>query len=134
MTDSAFEFTRLQSQKIGQLASRLNLAAESTGIGFWELYIPSGIFWRSGNLDKLLGCKSSQMEWTFETFLNVIDLKDQEKIRESIQDALSCKQIVELEFRVTYPDGSTHWLLQKSKVYQNDEGTFGRILGSVIDQ
>ena len=129
MKESASEFTRLQTQKIEQLVSRLNLAAESTSIGFWELDITSNRFWRSHTLDQILGQPHSESEWGLETFLQFIDPRD----RDLVQGALISEDVFECEFRVNWPDGTLHWILQRSKAYKCVDGKVIRLLAAVTD-
>jgi len=59
----------------------------------------------------------------------VIHPDDREQVQALIREALERTHILDAEFRVRWPDGTTHWLLAKGKASLDDSGRPIRALG-----
>jgi signal transduction histidine kinase len=119
---------------IESAVSRFDLLAELTNIGFWELDILSNTFWRTENLERIFGRPGTQADLNFYSYLEMIDFNDQDIVKGSIQKALSGAGVGECEFHVGFPDGSSHWLLQRVKIGRDADGKPIRVLGAVNDK
>jgi PAS domain S-box-containing protein len=123
----AAELRAVQSQQ------RLGFALQAAEIGDWSLDLSTGIARRSRNHARCFGDDDADAPWGYADFLSRIEPMDRNAVEETLQQAQVADGIVDLEFRVRWPDGSIHWLWVKGRFYSDSEGRPQSLAGIVAD-
>jgi PAS domain S-box-containing protein len=128
----------LTEEKPAQAALRpaeehLALAEEAVGIGIWDWSVETGETICNREWGPLYGLPPVDRALQREAWLALIHPDDRQRIDRELDQALATTQPYETEFRVVWPDGSTHWLLGKARAYRDAHGVMRRMLGVNID-
>ena len=86
----------------------------------WEWNFVTNEFTATELHDSLFGYPPGGKSWDIETFKEHIDPADFTVLVNKFRDVLENKNELETEFRVSWPDGSSHWLWIRAVVTQWD--------------
>ncbi len=113
---------------------RLHLALDAAHMGIWDWDIKTGgIIW-SEQVYRIFGGESKAFTGSYENFISLIFPADRKKVIYQINENLNHpNKAFHVEFRVTWPDGSSHWLEEKGRVYCDTDGNPVRMAGTVTD-
>jgi PAS domain S-box-containing protein len=107
----------------------LELAQDAAGIGSFDRDEVTGVVCCSKGFPVLYGLPPSEVGLSYEQWLERIHPGDRTTLDAGRVGALQTGSSWETEFRVIWPDGSTHWLFSKGKVlrdgYRNSIRTVG---------
>lgn len=113
----------------------LELVLEVGQIGVWEYNISTDEFCWSQSCASLLGATSdaepSAIAGTYEQFLQRVHPDDRELFAVERERAIAEKTGYNLEFRIVWPDGNWHWLLQKGRVLCDPQNQNPKLLGTL---
>ena len=112
---------------------RLAFALAAADIGHWETDLRSNVMHRSLGHDRCFGYTEPVSEWGYDTFLAHVDPADRERVDQCYQLALAGQADYDVEFRVTWSDGSLHWLWSKGRFYTDAAGQPLRAAGIQVD-
>lgn len=117
---------------ISESRSRLNMAADSAGAGFWTLDITTGLFWLTDKTRELFGFPSDR-DIYFDYFLDVVHPDDREKIHQTIAQTLDTKEKTYIQYRIIRPDGSIRWMASRGCADLGNGEKTNRLMGVSID-
>lgn len=118
---------------IKQQEEQFRLALELTNTGVWDWdFQRDTVIWNSCH-DSLLGYKPGEMSFHYQTWLDRIHPDDLQITEQKLQEAIAHQTIYEVEYRVIYPNGTTHWLLDKGQAIYNELSQPVRMIGTMID-
>src|SRR5262245_61170753 len=86
----------------------------------------------SPELAAMFGIKAEDDSGTAEGWWNLLHPEDRARIKASLTHAVATGE-VDVEYPVTHPDGSVHWLNQKGRVFVNQKGKPLRAIGFMFD-
>jgi PAS domain S-box-containing protein len=112
---------------------RLNLALDASSMGIWEWNIKTNDVDWSHNVDKILGLKKKDFDFTFQAYMDLIHPEDQAGVLKEVQRALTNKSNFHSEHRLVWGDGSIHWIESLGKMTINKKGQPVKITGTVQD-
>jgi PAS domain S-box-containing protein len=113
---------------------RLNLALTASKMGTWDWEIERDYVSWSDGVEPLFGLSRGSFGHEFAGYLALISEEDQGRVRAAIDTVLwGDAQDYVIEHRVSWPDGSVHWLEGKGQVYRRPDGTPIRMAGTVAD-
>jgi len=112
---------------------RLGFALEAAEIGDWDMDLRTDVVRRSLRHDQCFGYLEPVRDWGYDTFLAHVDAVDRGRVDAAYQQAMSGGGDYDVEFRVTWPDGSVHWLWSKGRFYFDDSGKPYRVAGIQVD-
>ncbi len=112
---------------------RLGFALDAAAIGDWDLDLRTNVARRSLRHDQCFGYEEPVRVWGYDTFLEHVDARDRASVDAAYQRAMSGAGDYDVEFRVTWPDGSVHWLWSKGRFYFDDSATPYRVAGIQVD-
>jgi PAS domain S-box-containing protein len=122
---------RIQRQTV-ELASseeRLRLALEGSRTGTWDWDLASGkVNWDTSNTI-LFGLQPGQFKGTYEHFSALIHPDERDLVRAALDEAIKQKTEYFIEFRVTWPDRTTHWLASRGRARYDASGNPIRMSG-----
>jgi PAS domain S-box-containing protein len=111
---------------------RLNLAADSAGVGLWEWDLNKDEIWVSPTRRAQLGLPPSG-KITFEDIVSRWHVDDRDQIRNAVKDAIENGKDYEAEFRTVLADGNVRWVAARGRVQVNNHGKPMRLLGVSVD-
>jgi two-component system sensor histidine kinase/response regulator len=92
-------------QKITSHNQRMTLAADSAGIGIWELNLITNELKWDDWMFKLYGIPVIQFSGTFETWENSVHPEDLEKASTHFRQAIEHHRQIDTQFRIVWPSG-----------------------------
>ena len=112
-----------------ELAERLDMALEASGLGTWRWDIPSGRVEWDERLEALYGFAPGEFPGTFEAYEARIHPDDRGRMQAVVADARAHRRPYRIEHRVVWPDGTIRWV-QGSGQVTVDEDT-GEVTGAI---
>ncbi|MCB0805438.1 MAG: PAS domain S-box protein [Bacteroidales bacterium] len=109
------------------------LANRSAGIGIWDWDIENNTIVWDDKMYALYGLQPGEFGEAYEAWLNGVHPDDRESSNEISVRAVKGEADYHTEFRVLWPDGSTHWLKADGQVFRNDAGKPVRMVGVNYD-
>ncbi|MGJ9419076.1 EAL domain-containing protein [Massilia sp. CMS3.1] len=131
--DNALAELRTQQSRLEESQARLSFAMESSGVGDWYMDLKTNIAKRSLQHDRCFGYTEAVATWGYDTFLSHVDARDRDRVDAAFQKARGGEGLYDVEFRVTWPDGSEHWLWSKGRFYFDQAQTPCRVGGIQTD-
>jgi PAS domain S-box-containing protein len=123
---------RLQSElRATRDEQRLALAAGRLGILRWDRATDTVTV--DETAETLLGLAPGTFGGTFEAWASMLHPDDRDRVVAVLDRAVVNKGCYDLEYRVVWPDGSTHWLQGRGQVTLDDEGTVSGRIGCMAD-
>ena len=125
--------TRTRSQAaLKETAERLHLSQEAGKIASWEWDIATGSFLWNGESAWAYGRPASELS-TIQEIMRFLHPEDVSQVMEAIRPALEGTGDYRAEFRVQWPDGTTHWSQAFGKPVLDARGKAARIVGINMD-
>jgi PAS domain S-box-containing protein len=112
---------------------RLELAHSIAGLGMYDWDVPSGAMRVSEVLGSIFGFPVGSAIPTIEYLVARIHPQDKKRTSRVIGNALKQRELSATEYRIVWPDGSIHWLLDRFKIFRNEAGIAVRVLGTLLD-
>jgi PAS domain S-box-containing protein len=127
--------TRIEDQTVALRDSeeQLRLALEASRTGTWNWDLATGIFSWDDYLHNLFGQRPGAFGGTYEAFLNLLHPDDRGAVAAALAQARDKKEEFDVEFRVTWADGSRHYLAAHGKAFYSPEGKPLRVTGVALD-
>ena len=116
-----------------ETTARLEFLLEATQVGYCEVDLATGRTRTSPAYDRCFGYNDPVAKWGIEIFLDHVHPQDRASVRAALEQALAHSTPLAQTFRVTWPDGSVHWLSTHCNFYCNRDGSPPRLLSSVRD-
>jgi PAS domain S-box-containing protein len=115
-----------------QNEQRLRFALDAAAIGDWELSVATGTLHGSLRFARCFGHEALPEPWRLPDLLAAVHPLDRDAVSQGLQRALAQHGEWHHEFRVSWPDGSEHWLRMDGKV-REDDGLSPRMTGIAGD-
>jgi PAS domain S-box-containing protein len=113
---------------------RLNLALAASNMGTWDWEVATDRVEWSDSVEPLFGLPRGSFERNFAAYFSLISADDRGQVRAAIDAVLfGDAHDYAVEHRVAWPDGSTHFLECKGRVYRGPDGAPTRMTGTVAD-
>lgn len=100
---------------------RLRTALLAGRLGSWELDIPSGKLTASNTCRSLFG-RGAEQDFTYDDMLASIHPDDRPNVQAVISSSVESGEDYALEYRVVWPDRSTHWAEIRARVVRDPFG------------
>ncbi len=109
---------------------RLRLASEAARFGTWEWDLASGAIECSASHKANLGL-APEATLTHESLVASIHPDDRERVLAGLDRAVASGEDYSSEHRVRWPDGTTHWILVRGRLYEG--GRTPQMIGVTLD-
>jgi len=120
-------------QALQESEARLSLAYQVSRMGAFEWNMQTGVNRWSTELEEMYGLSPGSFPQTQAAWQNLIHPDDRDKLEVAAQQAIDTGQPVEAEWRVSWPDGSIHWIFGRVQVFKDEAGQPSRMSGINID-
>jgi len=120
---------REAQEALRESEERFRLAQSAAHLLAWDWDLRENLITLCGQYAHLYGLMPERTTLTYGEWLSVIHPDDREHVQAAVRETLERTHILDAEFRVTWPDGTTHWLLAKGRVFLDDFGQPIRALG-----
>lgn len=124
---------RRTEQALQQLTDRLMLAAQAGGVGIWDYDVVHNLLVWDDQMFRLYGITSDQFGGAYEAWQQGVHPEDRQRGDQEIQLALKGEREFNTEFRVLWPDGSTHTIRALAVVQRDHTGHPVRLIGTNWD-
>ncbi len=111
----------------------LRMAVEAGQVGLWTWDTSSAQLTWNNRLKEIFGLPVEGESPTFEEFSSAIHPADREETLTVVSQALSDQKLFRHEYRILWPDGSTHWVHAIGQGEYDDEGRAVTMVGSALD-
>ncbi len=129
----ALDETAQLAEAISDRDQRLELVLGASGTGFWEWDIVTGRLDWSEDIFRQHGLDMMGTAPEFDDYLKTIHPDDVERFSDAIAAALSDGSLLDIEFRICWPDGTVHWTRGSGRVFRDAAGSPVRMLGTGQD-
>ncbi|AUX40499.1 uncharacterized protein SOCE26_019000 [Sorangium cellulosum] len=110
---------------------RAALDASATGTFRWDP-VTSSLEWDE-NLDRLFGLPPGRTAHHIDDFTALVHPEDRERVFAALERCVREGADFDLEFRVVWPDGSVHWLLDRGRMIRDEGGRPLYMTGACTD-
>ncbi len=118
-------------QQVYATQERLAAALDAGGMAVWQLDAATGRIEIEGGFEQMLGVAVGQFDGTLHSIEQYVAREDQGRIREAIGLSDSELDRGSMEFRVVWPDGSTHWVEAEGVTARDADGRPVRVTGTL---
>jgi diguanylate cyclase (GGDEF)-like protein/PAS domain S-box-containing protein len=112
---------------------RLRLAMDAAQMGMWYWEVDSDNFTYSEGLSVLFGRRANDPAIDYRALQERLHPDDRELFAITMRHAVKQGVDFQVDYRVVWPDGSTHWLANRGQVHRNAEGRAVRVIGVALD-
>jgi two-component system CheB/CheR fusion protein len=124
---------REAEKNLRETQEQLKLALQGGSVGTWQWNIKTNALIGSGEQAELFGLREKSFFKTFAEWENTLHPDDLSEVRKQLHLSIAEKKPLDIEFRITWPDRSTHWILSKANTYYDKDGNADRMMGVNID-
>jgi PAS domain S-box-containing protein len=125
---------RKSAEAVRTSEERLRLAQQAASIGTFERNMRTGVVTWTTELEAMYGLPPGGFEGTTIAFFeNLLHPDDRAKVMGAVEGTLKTGEPAKGEWRVLWPDGSTHWIAGRWKVFMDESGEPSRMIGVNID-
>jgi PAS domain S-box-containing protein len=123
---------RRSDDELRESRERLDLAADSAGVGLWSLDLASGVFWLTTKNRELLGLSPDEVV-TLDRFLSAVHPSFRDLIRERIRAVARSGEEDRVDYRVVLPDGNVRWVTSSGRARRSASGEPECLMGVTVD-
>jgi PAS domain S-box-containing protein len=117
----AFALDKMRSEDQARRSeARLRFALDAASMGTWDWDLKTNRVEWSDNLVRIHGLPDGSFDGTFDSYAREIHPDDRERVRASVQRALTEGAPHEVEYRIVAPDGVVRWCEGKGRVEYED--------------
>jgi two-component system CheB/CheR fusion protein len=109
------------------------LTQHTTNVGTWSMNIETGACQWSDTMATLLGLGSDGLGARIEDYLAATHVEDRERVAKAVQASRQSRLPLDMEHRVSRPDGNLRWLAIKGVVTRNPGEKEARLFCVVKD-
>ena len=135
MSGTCIDITGIKKVEEGirENAARLELALQSSKMGIWYWDIEKDHRYFDEAVSLMLGLDRHNFKGTAEEFYSVVHPDDRERLRLEMAKTLEDDVAYEPEYRVIWPDGSTHHISARARLTRDGNGKPSRVNGVAWD-
>ena len=110
----------------------LSIAAETASLGTWELNLETGTM-RCSHLCKANFGRSPQDPFNYSDLRACIHPEDAPGMQAAVDEAVATQSTYRFEYRVTWPDGTPHWIIASGRALYDPSGKPIRMAGVTMN-
>ncbi len=111
-------------------SERLLFAAENADIGLWFWDLRADVIYSTPKCNELFEIAAHEI-FTFQKFTKIVHPEDVERVKAALKESQINGGEYEVEYRVVYANGNTHWIAARGKSYLDATGEPQTMMGIV---
>ncbi|MGH8728786.1 MAG: PAS domain S-box protein [Burkholderiales bacterium] len=123
---------KMAEEALREQQERWKLAAQVGRFGQWQLDLATSAL-RASDLCKANFGLQPEDELSYQRLFELIHPEDRDRVRAHETETTTGHRAYEAEYRVIWPDGSTHWINARGSAFYSDDGTPLRMIGVTLD-
>ena len=131
LSESVLHAGRL-TDDLRESEERLNLAANSAGVGLWSWDVGNGGIWAT-KIARLLYGLSADGDINFDKLLATLHPDDRDEFTQSVRQASQAGADFRSEYRVVLPDGKIRWIKAQAQTLLKPSGEPDCMVGVSLD-
>ncbi len=124
---------KVAEQALRQSEAQLRLAMEAAQMGMWYWDAQTNAFTHSEGLIVLFGGKPGEVVRDYRVLRERLHPEDIEHLDATLRYAVKQGNDFQADYRVLWPDGTTHWLTNRGQVHRGADGRAQRVIGVAMD-
>jgi len=112
---------------------RLRLAMDAAQMGMWYWECDTDNFTYSEGLSLLFGRRANDPPTDYRVLQERLHPEDRELFAATMRHSVKQGSDFQVDFRVIWPDGTTHWLANRAQVHRGADGRAQRVIGVAMD-
>jgi diguanylate cyclase (GGDEF)-like protein/PAS domain S-box-containing protein len=112
---------------------RLRLAMEAAQMGMWYWECDSDNFSYSEGLNVLFGRRANEAPVGYRVLQERLHPEDRDLFAATMRHAVKQGTDFQVDYRVVWPDGATHWIANRAQVHRDASGHAQRVIGVAMD-
>jgi diguanylate cyclase (GGDEF)-like protein len=125
--------TRALERERERLLVRIRVATEAARVGIWELDLATKVLVWDATLYGLYGVADGAFTPTFERWMAYIHEDDRALVQAYIAESMAGTAATDTEYRITWPDGTLHFIRAVATVVRDASGKPERVIGASWD-
>ena len=119
--------------QLRQMTERQTLAARAGGVGIWDYDVVNNRMVWDDQMFGLYGITPDQFSGAYEAWQAGLHPEDRQRGEKEFRMALSGEKDFDTEFRVLWPDGTTHTIRARAQVQRDASGRPTQMIGTNWD-
>ena len=124
---------KLAERALHESEERLRLALDAAHMGTFGWDVPNNRITWSRWHEELWNFQPGEFDGTYQAFAQRLHPDDAPGINAEINRCIAARESFEHEFRVVWPDSSTHWISCRGKFTFSDDGKPLHMRGAVVE-
>jgi PAS domain S-box-containing protein len=124
---------RKADEELRRVSERLQLATTAASMGIWDWDIARDAIVWDDQMYRLYGIRREESGPVFEVWTKSLAPEDLDRANAELQEALQGEGAFSSEFRILWPDGSSHFIRAASQTFRDEEGRPARMVGLNYD-
>ncbi len=124
---------RRMQEALKERDERLTVALQAARTGTWRWDLRTNVDVLDESLRKLFGVAPGRDFESIERFYEIVHPEERQEVIASFNRTLHEGAHLNTEFRVVWPDGSEHWLLDQGEVARDEQGHPMYLTGACVD-
>ncbi|MFH1214983.1 MAG: EAL domain-containing protein [Pseudomonadota bacterium] len=112
---------------------RLSIAQDIASLGSWDWDRDKNSIYFSEQMYRIFGLTADKSEPEYDTFLAFVHPDEQQRVRETVKEALGEKKPYSIDYRIIQPDGSLRTVHERADVVYDAQGNVVSMHGTVQD-
>ncbi|HQR65823.1 MAG TPA: PAS domain-containing protein [Thermoanaerobaculia bacterium] len=123
---------KVADEALRESEERLQLAAESAGVGLWRLDLETSSLWLTEQARQYFGISGSDPV-SLGHILEAVVPEDRPRILEAIREVAESGNEGSVEYRLLSPDGAERWLASRGRAQKGPSGRAESVMGVTVD-
>jgi PAS domain S-box-containing protein len=124
---------RRHEEELRSSNARLRSSLDASATSTWEWNVSTDAVECEEGLYRLFGIEPAEGAGSFDLFVSRIHPDDRERLIGAARRCARDGADLDEEFRVVWPDGSIHWLVDRGRAVLGDDGRPLRLIGACVD-
>jgi PAS domain S-box-containing protein len=120
-------------QELRESRERLQVALQAAKMITWEADLATGQLSQSEETRELFGLPPGSLSRSLEEWLSHVHPEDRPGVLRVLEDAIRSCAPCQLEYRVIWPDGTTHWISAWGTILCDEAGKASQVRGVAMD-
>lgn len=133
LRNARYHIEQLSDRRLQESEEQLRLALQAAHMGMWNWNLVTGEITWTPEHEQLLGMAPGTFDGRYETFDARLHPDDREGLNYAVQTAIQEHRSYKHEYRVTWVDGSIHWVEGRGQTFYDEAGKPVRMTGTLVN-